>query len=534
MTTASLGGPVADGIFIRSRFQPEIAVNSTSLGKERALRFARIIRVSPRLTLIAMLAVVSALACGGCETLGHIENDWFIPGAVGRFKKQPLLMPIVNTLDTGIEEPNEQFAQASDPKPEDLVADNKDYVIGKNDLLSISITDLVAPGVETVKQARVSESGNISLPLIQPVKAEGLTEAQLEVAIGRAYRDAALMPNAQVSVTVQQGLARTFSILGSVNRPSLYAITQSDFRILDALVTAGDINSQGVDYMYIIRREGPAAGAAPATPDGAMPPATTPSDVLTPRSRANQPNDLKPVALMMQNAPDSATPPASAPGAGEGRYIVIDGKPVLVGNQGATAAEPGAPAVPPAADAANPAAPPVANAPAAPVTQPFEFNGPNMSGQRIIRVPVQQLKNGDLRYNIVIRPQDMIIVPPPITGEYYMGGHINRGGVYSLTARQITLKQAVEAAGGFDQLATPAKTDIIRRIGQDREVFARVDLDKVFAGLQPDIYLKPNDIVRVGTNAFQPFIASFRNAFRITYGFGFLYDRNYAPQNNNN
>jgi len=76
--------------------------------------------------------------------------------------------------------------------------------------------------------------------------------------------------------------------------------------------------------------------------------------------------------------------------------------------------------------------------------------------------------------------------------------------------------------------------DIIRRIGQDREVFARVDLDKVFAGLQPDIYLKPNDIVRVGTNALQPFIASFRNAFRITYGFGFLYDRNYAPDNNNN
>src|SRR5436309_2630081 len=82
------------------------------------------------------------------------------------------------------------------------------------------------------------------LALIPPVKAEGLTEAQLETEIQRAYREANLMPNAQVSVTVQQGLARTFSILGSVQRPSLYAITQSDFRILDALVTAGDINSQ--------------------------------------------------------------------------------------------------------------------------------------------------------------------------------------------------------------------------------------------------------------------------------------------------
>jgi hypothetical protein len=29
---------------------------------------------------------------------------------------------------------------------------------------------------------------------------------------------------------------------------------------------------------------------------------------------------------------------------------------------------------------------------------------------------------------------------------------------------------------------------------------------------------------------FQPFIAAMRNAYRFTYGFGFLYDRNYAPQ----
>jgi hypothetical protein len=247
---------------------------------------------------------------------------------------------------------------------------------------------------------------------------------------------------------------------------------------------------------------------------------------------------------MMQDAsaPAANTPaantPASAPGAtgtGEGHYIIVDGKPVLVGNQGA-AADPAAPgaAIPPAAAApAEPGTPtaPATGAPTAPA-KGFEFQGAAAgSGSRIIRVPVTQLKNGDLRYNIVVRPQDMIIVPQPIFGEYYMDGHVNRSGVYSLTARNITLKQAVAAAGGFDALAIPStKTEIIRRIGQDKEVFARVDIDKVFAGQQPDIYLKPNDVVRVGTNAFAPFVASFRNAFRITYGFGFLYDRNYAPQ----
>src|SRR5439155_5031933 len=326
----------------------------------------------------------------------------------------------------------------------------------------------------------------------------------------------------------------------------------------DALVTAGDVTQQGVDYVYVIRREG--AGPTPATtttpmtmPAGRMPATNpaVPTDVLQPRSQANpMASDLKPVALLLADAPP-ASPPAVPPSTGGERYIQIDGKSVLVGNQGATAE--GAPVTPgtaaaPAAPAAGavPAAPGAPGTPAdtttaapmtpmaAPATQTFEFNANNQTPNRIIRVPVMQLKNGDLRYNIVIRPQDMIIVPQPVTGEYYMEGHINRGGVYSLTARQITLKQAVAAAGGYDQLATPAKAEIIRRIGADREVYARVDLDKVGSGQQPDVYLKPNDIVRVGTNAFQPFIAAFRNAFRITYGFGFLYDRNFDTSQNNN
>jgi protein involved in polysaccharide export with SLBB domain len=82
-------------------------------------------------------------------------------------------VPIVSTLETGIEEPSEEFSNATDVRPEDLVAATQDYVVGPNDLLNISITDLVGPNIETVKQARVSESGNVSLPLLGQIKAEG-------------------------------------------------------------------------------------------------------------------------------------------------------------------------------------------------------------------------------------------------------------------------------------------------------------------------------------------------------------------------
>ena len=275
-----------------------------------------------------------------------------------------------------------------------------------------------------------------------------------------------------------------------------------------------------MDYIYVVRRKDLAAG--PKAPPATAPKGPGNKDVLQPRSAANGVN--QPVLLV-------ADKPA-VENNGDGHYITVDGKQVLVGNQGATA-EPAAPAAAPAAHAA-----PAANAGAMPMapaagatTQGFEFQSPmSADNTRLIKVPVTMLKNGDLRYNIVIKPQDMIIVPQPTTGEYYMDGHVNRTGVYSLTARKITLQQAMAAAGGFDQLALPMRTEIVRRIGDDKQVYCLVDLDKIAQGQQPDIYLKPNDVVRVGTDAIAPFVSSFRNAFRITYGFGFLYDRNYAPQ----
>jgi protein involved in polysaccharide export with SLBB domain len=166
------------------------------------------------------------------------EMGWIDPSEVGRYKKDPLIRPILDRLTSGIDEPDVMFAQSTDVKPDDLVVTPHDYQIGKGDLLAVSITDLVGPQVETLKQMRVSETGKISLPLIGQIQAEGLTEAQLEVAIQQAYADASLIAKAQVSVTVIEARNRTFSISDAVGAPGQYAIINSDFRLLDALVLA--------------------------------------------------------------------------------------------------------------------------------------------------------------------------------------------------------------------------------------------------------------------------------------------------------
>jgi len=57
-----------------------------------------------------------------------------------------------------------------------------------------------------------------------------------------------------------------------------------------------------------------------------------------------------------------------------------------------------------------------------------------------------------------------------------------------------------------------------------------VDLDKIASGEQPDFFIKPNDLINVGTHATAMWRAILRNAFRATYGFGFVYDRNFADR----
>jgi polysaccharide export outer membrane protein len=478
------------------------------------------------------MAIVG-LAVGGCKNSDIGPEDafgksFFNPAEMApRLGRQTLQLPILSSL-SGLDEPNEEFAAARNVSAADLQADTTDYIIGKNDLLSISLTD-VTPGVETVKTARVSESGNISLPLIGQVQAAGLTEANLEKAIAQKYKDAGIVKEAQVSVSVLEARQRTFQIRGAVARPGQYAIVQSDFRVMDAIILAGDVTVPSIEYLYVIRPNRQNAAATTTQPSTTQPAGENPNP--QPRPAAPGLLEPKPANPNPQGAApaDRGTTGGAAAAPRPTGDATLEGaggdKPVFVNGAQSVDLKPGQDAT-----ATGAATPDVTAAAAGPTTRPsgFEFNGPLPEDQStIIRVPMRQLMNGDLKFNVVIKPQDTVVVPIPEAGEFYMGGHVQRVGVYSLTGRQITLKQAVISAGMLDEVAIPERTEIIRRVGRDREVFVRVNLVKVFEGKQPDIFLKPYDIVQVGTNAFAPFLAAIRNSFRFTYGFGFIYDRNF-------
>jgi len=425
----------------------------------------RISSVRPLAALGQGLALSALALSAGCDTKGFLD-----PTEMGRFQKDSLVMPVVSQVDPAVEEPDNQWANAVDPTAEDLKAYTGDYRISPNDLIQIQISDLTGPNTETVKQSRVTESGNISLPVLKDsIHAAGLSEIQLERAIVAAYKNAQLIENATVSVTVIEARGRAFTILGQVGRAGQYPIVDSDFRLLNAVVLGGDITSTFVDYVYVMRK--PEQPETPAAPTGAMPtsaPATAPSS-----------DDLAPKSTSMADPADGVQRPQ--------RLV--------------TAAD-----------------------------QSFDGFHDYGSGEnvRVIRVPYQALRNGELKYNITIRPGDVVYVAPPQTGFYFIGGHVVRPGSFQLLGQPITLRQAIIGASMLDGLAIPQRTEIVRHINPGHEVIARIDLAKIFAGESPDLYIKPGDQIMVGSNALAPFLAAIRGGFRISYGFGFLFDRNYA------
>jgi protein involved in polysaccharide export with SLBB domain len=227
--------------------------------------------------------------------------------------------------------------------------------------------------------------------------------------------------------------------------------------------------------------------------------------------------------------------PAGAPGAGGKsaatqaesgggiEWSLREGQWAPTAKKELPAAQPPAQFRPPA-----PARPLPMGRPVEPKKLPMDQEWEQAVQTRLIRIPAGKLLAGDPRYNIIIKPGDTIHVPVDIIGEFAIMGNVNRSGYIDLTGRPMTLKMAIAAAGGLGPLASPRNVEVIRRIGTAREEIVMVDLDKIASGEQPDFFIKPNDLINVGTDGTARKV--FRNtAFQRTVcGFGFVYDRNFA------
>ena len=503
-----------------------------------------------------------------------MRNHPLDPSEVGTFNEDRTI-DIRATL--GIQDSPPGVPGATEPEPDDLSRTTQEYRFSAGDTVLIRIFELLAPGTESPVQAQIDERGEVSIPILGRVGVEGLTPPELESELRDILAQREILLDAQVVVDPLVRRKWTFSLFGAIAAPNLYPLPSPDFRILEALNAAGGL-VDGATHIYVFR--GPYDPSADASV-GAPAPGTLPTEVavLTPppaapttppatETRSSQPIDPAGIEAPSSRPIDPAaetTTPARAEGLDPAVDLGIEFPGPL--------AEEATPVQPPSGERRPADSEPIEAAttseelsPESPgpgwlflnqqgwVPDPSQMASPvdedragdrvrfprdaepvvdwdRIAGQspdqRIIELSADALRNGDPRDNIVIRPGDMIRVYAGVPGEYFMMGHVRRPGAYSLTGRQVTLIQAVAAAGGFTPLAWPERCTVYRRIGDRREL-KQVNLDHIFAGHEPDVFLKKDDVILVGSHPSAPFLAVLRNAFRVTYGFGFVYDRNFA------
>ena len=141
-----------------------------------------------------------------------------------------------------------------------------DYRIGPSDLLAISV--LQAP--ELKSSVRVSEQGQVSLPLLGMVPVAGLTAQELETQLESRLREKYIRdPDVTVEVTDVQ--SRAVSVVGSVRRPGTVQVP-GHTTLLELISLAGGLADDAGDTATVWRHA--AAGAQPGSTEAVPSPAS--------------------------------------------------------------------------------------------------------------------------------------------------------------------------------------------------------------------------------------------------------------------
>lgn len=519
-----------------------------------------------RMALVGIAGM--SLGLGGCS-----ETDSFLydPSVIGRWERTPTIVPIQTRL-VAIEGPADEQLDYTDPTEADLVPEVYEHRIGPGDALIVTIYDLPNETQTVEYQREVDPRGLIELPQLGQIYINGMTAAGAEEAIKEAMKAYIARPTASVLVAGRR--AERYSVMGGVQTPGNFRIPTSNFRLLEALSSAGTF-MESADYVYIIRqvtlsdtasgRPGPSQPAP--LPDGSN---KTPSgeeliDAINRLTKPEQPRPEQPKPEQpkpeqpnpepkLENLPPTEPPKPGSPG-------------MLRPATQPTTQPSTQPSAQPTQPSVQPKDPPLVDLPPAPgdrvkaAPQPEvtakeegEMAWVNIDGkwvkvkrprpdalsplgrpsagesqmtQRIIRVPMERLVNGDASVNIIVRAGDVIRVPSSPHGTIYIQGQVGRPGAYNV-AEGITLLRIIPSAGGITGLAAPGRVDLIRQVGPEQQAMIRLNYGAIAEGTQPDIFLRGNDVINIGSTFWALPMAVIRNGFRMTYGFGFLADRNFG------
>lgn len=126
---------------------------------------------------------------------------------------------------------------------------SQEYRVGPKDLLEISVF-----GLDELNQTvRVSEDGNITLPLVGEIPVEGLTPSEVERKLAELLKEKYLQ-DPQVTIFIREYQSKRVSVLGAVSNPGPYELLGRQ-TLMQIIARAGGMTPEAGQQIIIIRQE---------------------------------------------------------------------------------------------------------------------------------------------------------------------------------------------------------------------------------------------------------------------------------------
>jgi polysaccharide biosynthesis/export protein len=325
-----------------------------------------------------------------------------------------------------LERLREQFAETRERQ-------TGDYRIGPQDLLDINIFE--AP--ELSRTVRVSENGEVSLPLLGGIHVVRLTARELENTLATKLREFLKDPHVSVMVTAIE--SHPVSVIGEVNKPGVFQVRGSK-TLLEMLSMAQGLAPEAGDEVLVMRNAGYNRGqefGAQTTPAGS-----------TGTGRKDE-DGIK---------------------SGSGSDSNGDGDGALKKNATTSVEE----------------------------TNNAGAKQEQEQGGDTIAINLRHLLNSrDSRFNVPIYAGDIVKVTR--AGIVYVVGAVRKPGGFTVKGNeQMSLLKAIALAEGLSSTSSKGHTRIIRTDeGSGKRSEIPVQLGKILDGKAPDLNLQAADIVFV-------------------------------------
>jgi polysaccharide export outer membrane protein len=142
---------------------------------------------------------------------------------------------------------------ASGTKTPDIPKDAPDQSalvkLGPGDLIEVSVYNVP----ELASKLRVSNSGDVYLPLIDYVHVDGLTQEEAQTLIEKRLTDGGFVRSPHVTIFVDEASSQGVTVIGEVLKPGIYPDV-SDHKLYEVISEAGGFSPSASRKIAVIRR----------------------------------------------------------------------------------------------------------------------------------------------------------------------------------------------------------------------------------------------------------------------------------------